>query len=165
MALLIIVAAIVGLYGALGLHYGVSDSETALKIKVITIHKDIASVTLFLIVLRILWRVTHRPPALTGMSPLMVMAAHLGHILLYALMIIVPVLGWANSSSAGYEIPVAGLFTIPALVAKNPQLTPMLSEAHAICAYLLLLVVIGHIGFALKHRFIDRDNVMQAMLP
>ncbi|MCW2315489.1 cytochrome b561 [Rhodoblastus acidophilus] len=165
MAALIVVAAIIGIYGAVFLHYGVDDAQTALKIQVITLHKNIATTTLFLIALRIVWRLTHQPPELKGMSPVMVKAAHAGHAVLYVLMVLVPVSGWANSSAAGYPIPVAGLFQIPHLVEPNKALTPTLSALHEYLAYALLVIVAGHIAAALKHRFIDKDDVLASMLP
>lgn len=164
MAAIIIVASAVGWYGA-SLHYGVSPEQTAQKIWAITLHKSIATTTLFLIVLRIAWRLFHRPPALTGMPEFMKLATHAGHWLLYALMVAVPLSGWANSSSAGYDIPVAGLFTIPRLMAKTPELTPWLVWTHWLLSWALILTVAGHVLFALKHHFLDRDDTIRAMMP
>ncbi len=164
MAAIIIVASAVGWYGA-SLHYGVSQAETAQKIWAITLHKSIATTTLFLIVARIVWRLFHRPPALVGMPEIMKTLTHAGHWLLYALMVAVPVSGWANSSSAGYDIPVAGLFTIPRLMAKTPELTPWLVWTHWLLSWGLILTVAGHVLFALKHHFVDRDDTIRAMMP
>lgn len=91
MAAIIIVAWIVGYYGGAMLHYGVNDAETAQKIWAITLHKSIATTTLFLIVLRIVWRMAHRPPALGNMPKIMKHFTHLGHAALYFLMVAVPV--------------------------------------------------------------------------
>lgn len=165
MAAIIIVAWVVGYYGGAMLHYGVSDAETAQKIWAITLHKSIATTTLFLIALRIVWRIAHSPPALGNMPKIMKHFTHLGHAALYFLMIAVPVSGWANSSSAGYAIPVAGLFTIPGLGPKNPELTPYLVYLHWLLAWALFFTVAGHVAFALKHHFIDKDDTIQAMLP
>ncbi len=165
MALIIIAAWLVGYYGGSMLHYGVSDQETAQKIWAITLHKSIATTTLFLIVGRLIWRAYHRPPALVDMPEIMKHLTHLGHAALYLLMIAVPLSGWANSSSAGYPIPVAGLFTIPGLVSKNPELTPYLVSAHWFLSWALGLTVFGHLMFALKHHFIDRDSTLRSMMP
>lgn len=165
MALLIIAATGIGYYGGAMLHYGVSDAETAQKMWAIGVHKNIATTTLFLIVLRVAWRVWHRPPPLTDMPPIMKYLTHLGHGVLYLLMIAVPLSGWANSSLAGYAIPVAWLFTIPGLIGKAPELTPYLVWAHWALAWALALVVLGHVAFALKHHFLDRDETLSAMLP
>lgn len=164
MAALIIVASIVGYYGA-SLHYKVSDAETAQKIWAITLHKQIATTTLFLIAARVAWRAFHRPPPLTDMPAIMKHLTHLGHGALYALMIAVPVSGWANSSAAGYAIPVAGLFTIPGLLAKNPELSPYLVWIHWFLSWALIWTVVGHVAFALKHHFFDKDETLSAMLP
>lgn len=164
MAIVIIVASIIGIYGA-SLDYGIDASHDAYKGMIITLHKNIATTVLFLIVARILWRITHRPPELMGMSPIMAKLAHLGHLVLYVLMVVVPVSGWLNSSSAGYEIPVAYLFEIPRLMEKNKALTPYLSGFHEYIAWALLVIVAGHVAFALKHKFIDRDGSFEAMAP
>lgn len=165
MAAIIIAASIVGYYGGSMLHYGVSQEETAQKIWAITLHKQIATTTLFLIVARLAWRAYHRPPPLTDMPPIMKHLTHLGHAALYALMVAVPFSGWANSSSAGYPIPVAGLFTIPGLMAKTPALTPYLVWTHWLLSWALILTVVGHVAFALKHHFFDKDATLSAMLP
>ncbi|MGU3495642.1 cytochrome b [Xanthobacteraceae bacterium A53D] len=165
MAGIIIAAWIIGYYGGSMLDYGVSDAETAQKVWAITLHKSIATTTLFLIAARLIWRYFQHPPALTDMPAIMKLATHLGHWTLYLLMIAVPVSGWANSSSAGYKIPVLGLFNIPQLGPKNTDLTPYLVEAHFYLAWALALVVIGHALFALKHHFIDKDETLTAMLP
>lgn len=165
MAAIILAAWVIGYYGGAMLHYGVSDAQTAQKIWVITLHKSIATTTLFLIAARLIWRYFHRPPALADMPAIMKVATHLGHWILYILMVAVPISGWWNSSSAGYPIPVLGLFTIPQLGAKNPELTPYLVSAHFYLSWALLIVVAGHAAFALKHHFIDKDETLTAMLP
>lgn len=164
MAALIIVASIIGIYAA-SLHYGIDAAHDKEKAGWITTHKQIATITLFLIVIRVLWRITHKPPEFLGMSPMMVKFAHLGHFVLYLLMIAVPVSGWANSSAGGHPIPVAWLFTIPRLMDKNPELGPYLVKLHEYLGWTIVVVVIGHILFALKHRIFDRDGTMESMLP
>ena len=165
MAVLILAATVAGIYGAYFLHYGSDPAQNAYKAGIIAIHKNLATTTLFLIVARLWWRFTHRPPKLAGMSPLMARSAHVGHWMLYALMVIVPVSGWANSSSAGYPIPVAWLFEIPHLIDKDKSLTPLLSTIHEYASWALVVLVVGHVGFALKHHFIDRDDTMASMMP
>jgi cytochrome b561 len=164
MATLIIVASIIGIYAA-SLHYGIDAVHDKEKAGWITAHKQIATITLFLIVIRILWRVTHKPPEFLGMSPIMVKFAHLGHFVLYALMLAVPISGWANSSAGGHPIPVAWLFTIPGLIDKNPAVGPYLVTLHEYLGWTIVVVVLAHIAFALKHRLIDRDGTMESMLP
>ena len=165
MALLILAATVFGIYAAYFLHYGSDPAQNAYKAGIIDIHKNLATVTLFLIAARLYWRFTHKPPELVGMNPLMARLAHAGHWMRYALMVIVPVSGWANSSSAGYRIPVAWLFEIPHLIDKDKSLTPLLSTIHEYTTWTLVVLVVGHVGFALKHHFIDRNETMASMLP
>tara|TARA_B100000287_G_scaffold413218_1_gene444494 strand:+ start:2952 stop:3509 length:558 start_codon:yes stop_codon:yes gene_type:complete len=164
MALLIIVASAIGLYSST-FEYGADQALNEYKGGLITLHKQIASITIFLIALRIAWRLTHRPPELTGMSPMMAKAAHGGHILLYALMIIIPLAGWTLSSSAGYPIPVAGLFNLPPLVDKSEAIQAIAGPIHRWGSWFMLLVIAGHIFFAIKHKVIDKDGTMESMLP
>nr|WP_314262386.1 cytochrome b [uncultured Devosia sp.] len=165
MAAIIIIAWIIGFYGGDMLHYGVSETETAQKVWAITLHKSVGTTILFLIVARLLWRASHRPPALVDMPAMMKHATHFGHALLYLLMIAVPVSGWANSSAAGYAIPVAGLFTIPGLGGANPELSPFLVSLHFYLSWALGLTLAGHALFALKHHFLDRDTTLNSMMP
>ncbi|MAD45330.1 MAG: cytochrome b [Oceanospirillaceae bacterium] len=164
MALLILVASAIGLYSGT-MEYGADQALNEYKGSLITLHKQIATLTIFLIALRIVWRITHRPPALTGMSPAMVKAAHAGHLLLYALMVIIPLAGWALSSSAGYPIPVAGLFNLPPLVSESEEIAAIAGAVHRWGSWLFLAVIAGHIGFAIKHKLVDRDGTMESMLP
>ncbi|MFD2172779.1 cytochrome b [Rhodobacter lacus] len=165
MAAIIIIAWVIGYYGGAMLHYGVDDAETAKKVTAIVTHKNIATLTLFFVVGRLIWRATHAAPPLTEMPEIMQRLTHLGHGVLYFLMVAVPVSGWANSSSAGYNIPVLWLFDIPTLMSKSPAVTPYLVTLHWFLAWALAIVVIGHVAFALKHLLIDRDETMSAMLP
>jgi len=164
MALVILVASAIGLYSA-SMEYGADQALNDYKSGLITLHKNIASLTIFLIALRIVWRLTHRPPELTGMSPLMAKAAHGGHLLLYALMIFVPLFGWAFSSASGYPVPVAGLFHLPAIFDKSEEIASIVDPIHRWSSWLLLLVIAGHVAFAIKHKVIDKDDTMKSMLP
>lgn len=164
MAVLILTASAIGLYSS-SMEYGADQALNDYKGGLITLHKSIATITLFLIVLRLAWRFAHRPPQLAGMSPLMEKAAHAGHWLLYALMIVVPVTGWAYSSAAGYPIPVAGLFTLPPLLDKSADMVELIGPFHRWISWLMLVVIAGHVAFAIKHKVIDKDGTMEAMLP
>lgn len=130
-------------------------------------HKALASTLLFLIILRVFWRLTHRAPALPdSMSPLMQRAAHWGHILLYAVALIaLPLSGWLWSSVAGKPISVLWLFPLPPLVEANPDYYPLMKEIHITLAYFTGALVLGHILVALKHAIVDKDGVLQSMLP
>lgn len=136
------------------------------KLKLYSWHKWVG-VTVFLLALfRIAWRVTHQPPALPGSMPrLMQIAAHAGHHMLYMLMFLIPLSGWLMSSAKGFQTVWFGILPIPDLLEKNKLLGDLLQTVHVSLNYLFIAVLIGHIGAALKHHFIDKDDILTRMLP
>ncbi|MBD1588144.1 cytochrome b [Pseudomonas typographi] len=131
------------------------------------VHKALASSVLFLVVLRVAWRLTHSAPALpASISPLMRKAAHYGHLLLYAVALIaLPVSGWLWSSAGNHEVWVLGLLKLPPLVAPAESTQHLAGLFHTYVAWLCGALVGGHILVALKHHFVDRDGVLRGMLP
>jgi cytochrome b561 len=112
------------------------------------------------------WRVTHRPPALpTSMPKLMQLAAHAGHLLLYGLMIAIPLSGWLMSSAKGFQTVWFGVLPIPDLLARTRNSATCCKPSHMSLNLLFVAVIAGHIGAALKHHFIDKDDILTRMLP
>ena len=136
------------------------------KLKLYSWHKWVG-VTVFLLALfRIAWRVTHQPPALPSSMPrLMQIASHAGHHMLYMLMFLIPLSGWLMSSAKGFQTVWFGILPIPDLLEKNKLLGDLLQTVHVSLNYLFIAVLIGHIGAALKHHFIDKDDILTRMLP
>ena len=136
------------------------------KLQLYSWHKW-AGVTIFLLVLfRLAWRFTHRPPVLPASMPkLMQVAAHAGHLALYGLMLAIPLSGWLMSSAKGFQTVWFGILPLPDLLAKDKALGDLLQTVHVSLNLLLLVVVAGHVGAALKHHFIDRDDILTRMLP
>ena len=136
------------------------------KLQLYSWHKW-AGVTVFLLVLvRLGWRLTHRPPSLPAtMSRPLRLAAHAGHGLLYLLMMAIPLTGWLMSSAKGFQTVYFGVLPIPDLLSKDKELGDLLREVHAALNFLLAAVVAGHVGAALKHHLIDEDDVLRRMLP
>jgi cytochrome b561 len=116
--------------------------------------------------LRLFWRVTHRPPALPANMPkTMQLAAHAGHLLLYVLMIAIPLSGWLMSSAKGFQTVWFGVMPIPDLIGKHKETGDLLQTLHMGLNLLFAAVIAGHIGAALKHHFIDKDDILKRMLP
>lgn len=136
------------------------------KLKLYSWHKWLG-VTVFLLALfRIAWRVTHQPPALPNSMPrLMQVAAHAGHHMLYLLMFLIPLSGWLMSSAKGFQTVWFGVLPIPDLLGKDKMLGDLLQTVHVSLNFLFIAVLIGHIGAALKHHFIDKDDILTRMLP
>ena len=155
------------LFALLALGFYMHDlSLSPLKLQLYSWHKW-AGVTAFLLVLiRLGWRFTHEPPALPVlMDRSAQLAAHIGHALLYFLMIAIPLTGWLMSSAKGFQTVYFGVFPIPDLLAKNRDLGNLLKEIHEALNFTLIFVVVGHALAAFKHHFLDEDDVLTRMLP
>lgn len=133
--------------------------------KLTFLHKAIASTVIFLTALRVVWRLTHRPPALPEtMTPAMQFAAHAGHVLLYAVALIaLPMSGWFWSSIVDKPIMMAGFIHLPPLTAPDPSLKIFAKTLHTYVAWFCGLLVAGHVAVALKHHFLDRDDILTRM--
>ena len=155
------------LFGLLALGFYMHDLPLSPeKLKLYSWHKW-AGVTAFLLVgFRLLWRLAHRPPALPASMPrLMQFAAHAGHLLLYVLMIAIPLSGWLMSSAKGFQTVYFGVLPSPDLLDKNKEIGDLLALVHKSLNLLFVAVLAGHIGAALKHHFIDKDDILTRMLP
>ena len=137
-----------------------------LKLRLYSWHKW-AGVTIFLFVaVRLGWRLLHRPPELpASMPPWQSKTAVATHVLLYLLMIAVPLTGWLMSSAKGFQTVYFGVLPLPDLLAKNDELGELLEELHSLLNFSMAALVVAHIGAALKHHFIDHDDVLTRMLP
>jgi cytochrome b561 len=134
------------------------------KLQLYSYHKWAGMIILLLAIIRLLWRITHRPPALS-LPRYQQIASSAVHHLLYLLMIAIPLTGWLMSSAKGYQTVLFGILPLPDLLAKDKVLGHTLENVHQSLNYLLLLLVAVHIAAALKHHFIDRDDVLTRMLP
>lgn len=136
------------------------------KLKLYSWHKWAGIGLLLLAVVRLAWRLTHPVPALPNtMGPRSQFMAHVGHWLLYVLMLAIPFSGWLMSSAQGFQVVWFGVVPLPDLVSKSESLGETLRVVHVTLNYLLLVTVIGHVGAALQHHFIKKDTVLVRMLP
>lgn len=136
------------------------------KLQYYSWHKWAGVTVFFLALLRLGWRVTHQPPALPAhMAPIMRLGAHLGHWALYALMLAIPLSGWLMSSAKGIQTVWLGVLPLPDLLEKNRDLGNALQTAHLTLNWALMAMLLGHVGAALKHHWIDKDDVLTRMLP
>lgn len=140
------------------------------RLKLYNWHKWAGVVVLTLSFIRLLWRLTHRPPALpaamaAAMPPWQHRAHHGTHVALYVLFFAVPLLGWAYSSAAGFPIVVFGVLPLPDFMPVNKALADAIKPWHGYAAYAMAALVVLHVAAALKHQLIDRDGLMSRMLP
>ena len=135
------------------------------RLKLYNWHKWAGVTILALSALRLLWRLTHRPPPALPMPAWQQRAASGAHGALYLLFFAVPLAGWAYSSAAGFPIVWFGVLPLPDFVPVDRALSESLKPLHRWLAYALGTVVLLHIAGALKHHFIDRDGLLRRMLP
>jgi cytochrome b561 len=129
------------------------------------LHKPLGVAVLALAALRLLWRLFHRPPPLPADLPRpQALAAKASHLLLYALMFALPLIGWATLSSGGYPASLGGGWVLPPLLAADPQWHAWLRPLHRWLAYLLFATVLLHFAAALYHGLVRRDGVLASML-
>ncbi len=135
------------------------------KLQLYSYHKWIGVTIFLLAVLRMAWRITHRPPPLPGMQRWEKIAAHATHYLLYVLIFAIPLSGWLMSSAKGVQTVWFGVLPLPNLVSKSKELGELLKEVHESLNFLMLGLVFAHVGAALKHHFIERDDILARMIP
>jgi cytochrome b561 len=155
--------AIVGTF-AVGL-YMVSLPFSPQRLKLYNWHKWAGVLILTFSAARLLWRLTHRPPASPPMPAWQARAAHGAHLALYGLFFAVPLVGWAYSSAAGFPIVLFGVWPLPDFVPVDRELSEALKPWHGWLAKALAAVVVLHVAGALKHHFIDRDGLLRRMWP
>jgi cytochrome b561 len=137
-----------------------------MRVKQFNWHKWVGITILGLSALRLLWRLSHRPPALPSqMSSWQQTASHLTHLALYVLFFATPLAGWAYSSAAGFQVVLYGVLPLPDWVPVSKDLADTLKGVHKFCSFSLAGFVVLHILAALKHQFIDRDALLRRMTP
>lgn len=151
--------------------------EQPLRLQVVSVHASIGMSVLGLAVLRILWRVTHRPPDFPPeMAQWEKWTAQLAHAFLYLLMIVMPLTGFSILSSNAPPPPGGGvkiwvLFHIPRIgvLQRNPdadyrrELHDFFVDLHALGSWILLALLVLHIIAALKHQYVDRHSEFARM--
>lgn len=130
------------------------------------LHKQIGLALLLLVALRLLWKLyTPRPLLPATIKNWERILAYSTHALLYISIIVMSVSGWIMSTAAGKAPMLWGFkFAFPFIEVSKP-LSGQAGDIHLIAAWILLVLVSLHILAALKHYFMDKDNVLQSMLP
>ena len=159
-----IVAALVLAQFALG-WVAVSLRVSPLKLDLFVWHKSIGLVVLALVVARIFWRLANPSPAPPAATPAWERrAARASHVLLYAVVIAMPLTGWILNSAANVPFRWFRLVPLPAIVAPGEQTAELAARAHLALFVVLAALLAVHVGAALWHHFVRRDDVLTRML-
>ena len=130
----------------------------------VSIHKTIGILILILVAIRVVNRLLNPPPPLPeGMPGWQRFAAHASHVVLYALMFALPLVGWGMLSAADYPIVLYGPLELPPILPHDAALNALLRTAHTVLALLLFATFIAHFAAALMHALIYRDGVFPSM--
>src|SRR5580698_9469181 len=130
----------------------------------VSIHKSLGITILVLALLRLAVRLRYGTPPLPADLPEPIkLAAHLSHWAFYALMIVMPLLGWGMLSAAAYPVVVFGSVHLPAILPQSDTLHTLLWDAHFYLAFAFCALVLIHIAAALFHALVRRDGVFQTM--
>lgn len=158
-ALIMIGLIILGLY-MVGLPFSVQ------KLKLYGWHKEWGVLVLMLATVRLAWRFYNTTPALPPqMAKWEQLAAHGMHYVFYGFMFALPISGWMLSSASGLPVSFFGLFVLPDLIAASEASRQWLTLIHQWLGYGLIAAICGHMGAALQHHFINKDDIMRRMLP
>jgi len=146
----------------LGLYSVTVPEPISVRTFYFNLHKSLGMTLLALILFRVFWRVSHAAPAFPAtMLAWEKKLSHAVHHLLYLLMVVVPVSGFVMSLYSKYGVMWFGVQLSNGL--DNPQLRDFFKEVHETAAWLLLVVIVLHVLAAIKHKLIDKDEVMQRM--
>jgi len=126
-------------------------------------HKLVGFILLWVVIARLAHRLWRGAPALPSSVPtLQARVARGAHVALYALLLAMPLLGWAMVSTFP-ALTVFGLFDLPAIASPDRALYTQLANAHAIGALLLTAILAAHIAGALYHGLMLKDGVLRSM--
>ncbi len=140
------------------------SSETNRYHVLVSIHEPLGVAILILVMVRLINRLVNPPPPLPDTIPAWQRFAAAGsHYVLYALMFVMPLVGWGMLSAAPYPIVLFGSVQLPAILPQNAALYAWLRQAHTCLAYLFFATFLAHLGAALLHGLIRRDGVFESM--
>jgi cytochrome b561 len=145
---------------------GMASTVAPDNLTLVAIHKPLGILILVLALIRLVVRLRYGAPPLPADLPEpMKLAAHLSHYALYALMIAMPLIGWAMLSAADYPVTLWPSVWLPRIVPQSASLHTALWNAHFYLAFLFFALILMHLAAALFHALIRRDGVFDAMGP
>jgi len=135
-------------------------------VAIFDLHKSIGIVIALFVIARIIWRVTHYVPPLSGELPRFVqLLAHTTHGALYAVLLILPISGYVISAGSHIEIDYFYLFHIPNFISVSESTRHVAEAVHLVCVWMLILLTVLHVGAAAFHHYALKDDTLVKMWP
>lgn len=145
---------------------GMASSVAPEYLTLVNIHKPLGILILILALIRLIVRLRYgAPPLPVDLPEPMKLAAYLSHYALYALMIAMPLIGWAMLSAAQYPVTLWPGIWLPQILPQSASLHTALWNAHFYLAFLFFALILMHLAAALFHALIRRDGVFDSMGP
>ncbi|MBC8026355.1 MAG: cytochrome b [Steroidobacteraceae bacterium] len=135
------------------------------KIGPLSLHKSIGITILALAIFRLVWRLANPVPSTGELKTWERVLAKLSHLLLYALIFAMPLTGWMMSSARNFPVSWFNFVQLPDFVQPNRGTYDLMHDLHGALFAVLVVVALLHIAGALKHHFIDKNDVLKRMLP
>ena len=144
--------------------YMVQLPISAEKLKLYRWHKEFGVLAFMLVIVRIMWRVGNLTPSLSMLAWWEILAARSVHYAFYVFMFALPLTGWIISSAAGLPVSFFGWFILPDLISPDENVRILFAEIHKWLAYGLIVIICLHIAAALKHHFINKDDILRRII-
>ena len=139
-------------------------ADQAFKFRLYNLHESFGVTVFMLALIRLVYRRLHPPPPLPPDTPALVrLGAHVTHIALYALLLLMPVIGFLATNAWGFPLSVFGVLPLPSPIAKNEALAEWLSFFHWCGAITIILLIGGHLAGVVYHTFVRRDGLLKRM--
>jgi len=143
---------------------GMVSTISAKYLTLVQIHKPLGIAILVLALIRLVLRLYYGAPALPADLPApMKLAAELSQYIFYALMIAMPLIGWAMLSAAEYPVVLFGGVHLPSILPVSPSLHTLLWHAHYYLAFAFFGLILMHVSAILFHKLVRNDGVFEAM--
>ena len=139
--------------------------EGALKNTLYAVHKAVGLLTFFVVAFRLTRRLLRGTPPLPPSVPApMGRVADVWHRLLYAVLLVMPMTGYVYVVAGGYPVEVLNALGVPPLLEKYMPLSKASERVHRTLAYIVLVLISGHVAAVAWHDLVRRDGVMRRML-